>query len=38
MFVMDFSTNLSKKEMHRAHIKFMAQKKKGVEVERDFIC
>jgi hypothetical protein len=24
--------------MHRAYIKFMTQKKKGVEAERDFIC
>jgi hypothetical protein len=38
MFAMEFSTNLSKKDMHRAYIKFMTQKKKGVEAERDFIC
>jgi hypothetical protein len=34
MFVMEFSTNLSKKDMRRAYIKFMTQKKKGVEAER----
>jgi hypothetical protein len=33
MFSMEFSTILSKKDMHRAYIKFMTQKKKGVEVE-----
>ncbi len=38
MFSMVFSTILSKKDMHRAYIKFMTQKKKGVEAERDFIC
>ncbi len=38
MFSMEFSTILSKKDMHRAYIKFMTQKKKGVETERVFIC
>ena len=38
MFAMEFSTILSKEDMHRAYIKFMTQKKKGVEAERDFIC
>jgi hypothetical protein len=38
MFAMEFYNNLSKKDMHRAYIKFMTQKKKGVEAERDFIC
>ncbi len=38
MFAMEFSTILSKKDMHRVYIKFMTQKKKGVEAERDFIC
>jgi hypothetical protein len=35
---MELSTILSKKDMHRAYIKFMAQKKKGAEAERVFIC
>jgi hypothetical protein len=38
MFAMEFSTNLFRKDMHRAYIKFMTQKKKGVEAERDLIC
>jgi hypothetical protein len=38
MFAMKFSTILSKEDMHRAYIKFMTQKKKGVEAERDLIC
>jgi hypothetical protein len=38
MFSMVFSTILSKEDMHRAYIKFMTQKKKGVEAERDLIC
>jgi hypothetical protein len=35
---MEFSTVLSKKDMHRAYIKFMTQKKKGMEAEGVFIC
>jgi hypothetical protein len=38
MFAMEFSTDLSKKDMHMDYIKFMTRKKKGVEAERDFIC
>jgi hypothetical protein len=37
MFAMEFSTNLSKKDMHRAYIKCMTEKEKSVEGERDFI-
>ncbi len=38
MFSMEFSTILSKKDMHKAYIKLMTQRKKGVEAERVFIC
>jgi hypothetical protein len=29
MFAMEFSTNLSKKDMHRAYIKFINPEKEG---------
>jgi hypothetical protein len=33
MFSKEFSTILSKKDMHKAYIKLMTQRKKGVEAE-----
>jgi hypothetical protein len=38
MFAMELSTNLSRKDMQMAYIKFITQKKEGVKAERDFIC
>ncbi len=38
MFSMEFLTILSKKDMQKAYIKLMTQRKKGVEAERVFIC